>query len=107
MGITPIYGSFVKSPCDLFRQNKPANFPCGMFVLNFIVNCIPVENLLRPFSCNGVVAFHYGARVLVVSFLTMLTLKTVVKMFFVVDFDRKSAVPERKVMIWMGVVSSF
>ena len=62
--------------------------------------------VLCPFSYNGVVAFHYGARVLVVSFLTRLTFKTVFNTFFVVDFDRMSAVPERKVMILMGGVTS-
>ena len=59
-----------------------------------------------PFSYNGVAAFLYGTQVLVVSFLTMLSFKTVINTFFIVDFERMSAVDERKVMIWMGVVTS-
>ena len=62
--------------------------------------------IFGPFSYNGVVAFHYGSRLLVVSFLTMLSFKTVVNTLFVVDFDWMSGLAERKVMIWMGAVTS-
>ena len=40
------------------------------------------------------------------SFLTMLSFKTVTNTFFIIDFDRMSAVAERMVMIWMGEVTS-
>ena len=36
----------------------------------------------------------------------MLTFKTVLKTFFIIDFDRMAAVPEEKVMVWMVVVTS-
>ena len=79
-------------------------------VVSFFSISLYIALLLRilfgPFSYNGVVAFHYVTRVLVVSFLTMLSFKTVVNTFFIVDFDRMSAVAEKKVMIWMGAVTA-
>ena len=79
-------------------------------VVSFFSISLYIAFLLRilfgPFSYNGVVAFHYVTRVLVVSFLTMLSFKTVVNTFFIVDFDRMSAVAEKKVMIWMGAVTA-
>jgi hypothetical protein len=66
-----------------------------------------VRILLGPFTFAGVVAFHYFTRVTMTSFLTMLTYKTVLNTLFIIDFDKMAAVPEQKVMAWMGVVTSF
>ena len=59
-----------------------------------------------PFSYGGVVAYHYTTRVCIVSFLTMITFNKVLKTLFILDFERMTAVSEKKVMIWMGVVTS-
>ena len=61
---------------------------------------------LGPFTNAGVVAFHYGTRVTFVSFITMLTFKTVLNICFLIDFDKMAAVSERKVMVVMGVFTS-
>ena len=51
-------------------------------------------------------AYHYYTRFTVVSLLTMLTFKTILKTLFIVDFDRMAAIPEEKVIRWMVVVTS-
>ena len=61
---------------------------------------------LGPFTNAGVVAFHYASRVTFVSFITMLTYKTVLNICFLIDFDKMAAVSEKKVMVVMGVFTS-
>jgi hypothetical protein len=41
-----------------------------------------------------------------VSFITMLTFKTVLNICFLIDFDKMAAVSERKVMVVMGLFTS-
>ena len=62
--------------------------------------------LFGPFTYSGVVAWHYSMRASIASFLTMITFNRVVKILFILDFQRMSAVPEQKVMVCMGVVTS-
>ena len=61
---------------------------------------------LGPFTIAGVVAFHYATRVTFVSFIMMLTYKTVLNIGFLIDFDKMAAVAEKKVMVVMGVFTS-
>ena len=58
-----------------------------------------------PFPLYGVVAFHYGLRVTNVSFTIMLTFNRIISALFIIDFDRMAAIPERHVMICLGVVT--
>ena len=62
--------------------------------------------LFGPLSYGGVVAYHYTTRVCIASFFTMITFNIVLKTLFILDFERMTAVSEKKVMIWMGVVTS-
>ena len=62
--------------------------------------------MFGPFTYNGVVVYHYAIRVSIVSLLTMLTFNRVLKTLFILDFQRMSAVPEQKVMICMGLVTT-
>ena len=41
-----------------------------------------------------------------VSFLTMLTFKTLLQSLFIMDFDRMAAIPEQRVMVSMMLVTS-
>ena len=61
--------------------------------------------LLGPITLAGVVVMHYVSRIAMVSFLTMLTFKTVLKIFFVLDFDRIASMPERNVMMCLWAVN--
>ena len=62
--------------------------------------------LLGSFSYSGVVAWHYLSRFFFVSFLAMSTFKTVIRTLFILDFDRMSAIPEERMMIWMYVCTT-
>ena len=59
-----------------------------------------------PFPYAVVVAYHYGTRVTSVSFLSMLTFKIVLKTCFIIDFDRMSAIAEKRVMKLMVLSTS-
>ena len=61
--------------------------------------------MLGPFPIPGVVALHYVNRATTVSFLTMLAFNRVITTLFVLDFQRMTAVPEKTVLISMGVVT--
>jgi hypothetical protein len=61
--------------------------------------------MFGPFPVGGVVAFHYLQRVNLVSGLSMMAFNRVVKTLFILDFQRMSAIPERSVMFYMGVVT--
>ena len=71
----------------------------------FLYLGILLRILCGPFAYSGVVAYHYGTRVTMVSFITMLTFKTVLKSLFILDFDRMAAIPEQKVMVFMVLVT--
>ena len=62
--------------------------------------------MFGPFTYAGVVAFHYLTRITMVSYLTMITFKIVMKTLFIIDFEKMASVPEQKVMACMGVVTS-
>ena len=64
-----------------------------------------VRIIFGPFTLFGVVAYHYGQRVTIVSLLIMLTFNRVITTLFIHDFQRMAAVPENTVMIWMAVVT--
>ena len=59
-----------------------------------------------PLSYNVVVLFHYGSRITVVSFITMLTFKIFLKTLFIIDFDRMAAIPETNVLFCLTFVTS-
>ena len=61
--------------------------------------------MIGPFPVPGVVALHYVNRVTTVSFLTMLAFNRVLNTLFILDFQRMTAVPEKTVMISLGVVT--
>ena len=61
--------------------------------------------LFGPFHYYGVVFYHYASRATSVSFITMLTFNRVLMTLFIVDFSRMTAVPEKKVLIYMGLVT--
>ena len=72
----------------------------------FIYLTLLIRIMFGPFTYNGLVVHHYAFRVSSVSLLTMLTFNRVLKTLFILDFQRMSAVPEQKVMICMGLVTS-
>ena len=53
-----------------------------------------------------VVMCHYGTRITLVSFITMLTFKIFLKTLFIIDFDRMAAIPEKNVLVCLAVVTS-
>ena len=61
--------------------------------------------MLGPFPVPGLVAFHYLQRATTVSFLTMLAFNRVLKTLFILDFQRMTAVPEKCILISMGMVT--
>ena len=65
-----------------------------------------VRIFFGPFGYLGVVAFHYAARIVFCSFLTMITFNRVLKAFFIYDFHRLSLIPEHKVMSVFGGVTA-
>lgn len=73
-----------------------------------IVWCVGI--LIRiffgPFNVVGLVFMHYLSRIIVLSFLSMLTFKTILKTCFVANFDAMSLIAEHKVLFWMGVLTA-
>ena len=65
-----------------------------------------IRILFGPFPYFGAVAFHYGKRILGVSFLTMLSFKIVVHTLFVIDFDRMATIGETGMIIGLGVCTT-
>ena len=61
--------------------------------------------MLGPFPVPGLVAFHYLQRATTVSFLTMLAFNRVLKTLFILDFQRMTAVPEKCILISMGMIT--
>ena len=61
--------------------------------------------LLGPFNRAGVVAYHYGVRIVTVSIINMLIFKTILNILFIWDFDQMAAISETKVMAWMFVTT--
>ena len=64
-----------------------------------------VRIIFGPFTLFGVVVYHYGQRVSMVTLLIMLTFNRVITTLFIHDFQRMAAVPENTVMICMAVVT--
>ena len=60
-----------------------------------------VRILVGPLPLFGAVTFHYETRINLVSLLTLLTLKIVVKTLFILDFDRMAMIAETKMMMWI------
>ena len=61
--------------------------------------------LLGPFTRAGVVAYHYGVRIMTMSIINMLTFKISLNILFIRDFDQMAAISETKVMAWMFVTT--
>ena len=61
---------------------------------------------IGPVSYLGIVAYHYIFRLSMVSFMTMLTFKIVVKTLFILDFERMAMVSEQRMMAVMGVFTT-
>ena len=61
---------------------------------------------IGPVSYLGIVAYHYIFRLSMVSFMTMLTFKIVVKTLFILDFERMAMVSEQRMMTAMGVFTT-
>ena len=61
--------------------------------------------MFGPFTHVGVAALHYGVRITLVCFFSMLTFKTILKTLFILDFQKMTSIPEQTVMVWMGVVT--
>ena len=61
--------------------------------------------LFGPIQYYGVVFYHYASRATCVSFITMLTFTRVLMTLFIIDFSRMTALPEKKVLIYMGLVT--
>ena len=60
---------------------------------------------MGPFTRAGVVAYHYGVRIMTMSMINMLIFKTSINILFIWDFNRMAAISERKVMAWMLVTT--
>ena len=80
-------------------------------VLSFCTILLYLSILLRllvgPFTYAGVVVFHYWTRITIVSFVTMLTFKTVLTTLFIIDFNRMTSIPEKRVLHCMWMVIFF
>jgi hypothetical protein len=61
--------------------------------------------MLGSFPVPGLIAFHYLNRATTVSFLTMMAFNRVLKTLFILDFQRMTAVPDKGVLISMGMVT--
>ena len=59
-----------------------------------------------PFPYVGVVLFHYGSRIILVSLLTMLTFKIVIKSLFIMDFDRMAMIEEKTMLKGMAAFTT-
>ena len=62
--------------------------------------------MFGPLSYSVVVLFHYGMRITVVSFITIITFKMFLKTLFIIDFDRMAAIPEKNVLVCLVLVTS-
>ena len=60
---------------------------------------------MGPIPRVGVVAYHYGIRIMAMSIIIMLTFKTSLSILFIWHFDRIAAISETKVMGWMCVTT--
>ena len=77
---------------------------CCIIVLHQIVI---LRILIGPLSYNVLVLYHYGVRITVISFITMITFKLFLKTLFIIDFDRMAAIPENNVLVCLALVTSF
>ena len=77
---------------------------CCIIVLKII---FLLRILLGPLSYNVVVMVHYGTRITVVSFITMMTFKIFLKTLFIIDFNRMTAIPEKNVLVCLALVTIF
>ena len=79
-------------------------------VLSFGILLFYLANLLRlligPFPYAGVVVVHYGVRITTVACFTMHTFKTILKILFLLDFNKMISISEKKVMVGLWVVTS-
>ena len=67
--------------------------------LTVLLYCFFLVRILHgPFSVAVVVIHHYLERLLVVSFITMITFNRIIKTLFIIDFQKISLVPEHKVV---------
>ena len=62
--------------------------------------------IFSPLPYLGIVAYHYLWRITMVSFMTMLTFKIVVKTLFILDFERMAMVSEQRMMMSMGAITT-
>ena len=77
-------------------------------LLNVVLYAIFIIRILYgPFPLVVVVVYHYVTRLTFVSFLTMITFNRVLKTLFILDFQRISLIPERRVVRWFGFVTAF
>ena len=80
-------------------------------VLSFCTMLSYLSILLRllvgPITYAGVVVVHYWIRISIVSFVTMLTFKTVLTTLFIIDFNRMTSIPENRVLHCMWLVTFF
>ena len=74
------------------------------FVFLFLGTALRI--LFGPTSYFGVIAYHYLQRIAMMSFMTMLTFKIVVKTMFILDFDRMAMVSEKKMIMCMTVTTT-
>ena len=63
--------------------------------------------LVGPFAYAGVVVVHYWTRITIVSFVIMLTFKTILTTLFILDFNRMATIPEKRVIYCMRMVTFF
>ena len=80
-------------------------------VLSFCTILLYLFSMLRllvgPFTYLGVVVFHYWTRITIVSFVTMLTFKTILTTLFILDFNRMASISEKSVIYCMWLVTFF
>ena len=61
--------------------------------------------IIGPFTYAGVVVVHYWVRMTMVSFLTMLTFKTVLKILLILEFNRMTSIPENTIICFMWMIT--
>ena len=80
-------------------------------VLSFCTICLYLGVLWRllfgPLPYNFVVFYHYETRITLVSYLTMLSFKMVLKTLFIIDFDRTSTLADKNVIFCLASVTLF
>ena len=62
--------------------------------------------IVGPFTNAGVVFLHYWVRIMLVSFLNMLTFKTILTTLFILDFNRMTLIPEKSVINFMWMITT-